>query len=121
MKNQEFLNYIFGGITPITYLASFIFLFMGLIILWSVRMKKAIVNNPNTPYEFNLAYWVKHNLFTKLFSIFANTIIGFIALRFSAEIFNVKLSMFFAFCIGLAFDKVIEMISNWQSNLKIKE
>lgn len=115
---QIFLNYLFGEITPITYVAAFIFLFFGLVIKWYIQINKAVKTNENTPSEFSLSYWFAHNFFKSMFSLFANVIIAFVALRFSSEIFNIPLSMFLALTLGICFDFVIDKISQLQSKLK---
>jgi uncharacterized membrane protein len=116
---QEFLDYIFGGLSPVTYVAAFVFVFFGLIIKWYIQTNKAVKTNENTPSAFSWNYWLKNNLFKTLFSVFANIVIAFIALRFSTEIFNVPISMAFATVIGICFDIVIDKVSTWQGNLKV--
>lgn len=115
---QEFLNYLFGNATAVTYAAAFVFVIFGLIIKWYIEVKKGVKTNPETPERWDWRYFVSNNLFKKSFSILANIIIAFVALRFSTEIFNIPLSMAFALVIGIGFDEVINRISKWQGGLK---
>ncbi|HNX08437.1 MAG TPA: hypothetical protein PKL96_12705 [Bacteroidales bacterium] len=115
---QEFLNLMFGNATWITYVAGFVFVFFGLVIKWYIEISRAIKGNDNTPDRWDWRYFLQNNLFKKLFSIFANIIIAFVALRFSTEIFNIPLSMAFSLAIGIGFDEVVNRISKWQKKLK---
>ncbi|HEY5587561.1 MAG TPA: hypothetical protein VIK86_01245 [Candidatus Paceibacterota bacterium] len=120
MQNKEiFLNYLFGDNTAITYLAALFFLFLGLVIKWYIQIDKGVKTNINTPEAFSWAYYIQHNLFKQLFSIFANIVIAFVALRFSTEIFNIPLSMALACGMGIAFDFVVDKVSSWKSKLEI--
>lgn len=114
----ELLKLITGDVAIITYLGAYIFVFMGLVIKWYIQIRKGVKTNPNSPDKFNLNYFIANNLFTKLFGIFASIIITFVALRFSVEIFNIPLSMFFAFLLGISFDFVIDKVSAVQNKLK---
>ena len=117
---EELLNYLLGDNTVITYVAAFVFVFFGLIIKWYFQIKSAVKTKENTPKRFSWNYFISDNLFTKLFSILANFIICFVALRFATEIFNVPVSMIFALTVGLGFDVVIDKIRSWQGKLKAK-
>ena len=122
MDNQQvFLNYLLGETTWVTYIAAFLFVFLGLIVKWYFKISRSVKNNTDTPGKFSWSYFVKHNLFTKLFAVVANIVIAFLALRFSVEMFNVPLSMAFATVIGIGFDYLVDKISKWQGNIKLRE
>lgn len=118
-NKQIFISYLLGNATWITYIAASVFVLFGLIIKWYIQISRAVKKNPDTPDSFNWNYFVHHNLFKKLFSVVANIIIAFVALRFSTEIFNIPLSMGFALVIGIMFDIVVDRVSKWQGGLKI--
>lgn len=117
---QELINLILGEATIVTYIGAFLFVLMGLVIKWYFQIKSAVKTKENTPKRFSWNYFISDNLFTKLFSILANFIICFVALRFSTEIFNVPVSMIFALTIGLGFDVVVDKMRSWQGKLKAK-
>ena len=117
---EELLKYLLGDNTIITYIAAFVFVFFGVIIKLYLQIKSAVKTNENTPSQFSWNYFLSNNLFTKLFSILANFIICFVALRFATEIFNVPISMIFSLTVGLGFDVVVDKLRSWQGKLKDK-
>ena len=117
---QEFLNLFLGNATWITYIAAFVFVFFGLVIKWHFKIKKAVKTNTESPPVFSWGYFISQNLFTKLFSIFANMIICFVVLRFSTELFTVPVSMLFAFSLGMLFDYFVDFLRKWQLKIAPK-
>jgi hypothetical protein len=117
---QELINLILGEATIVTYIGAFIFVLFGLVIKWYFKIKSAVKTNENSPPVFSWGYFISQNLFTKLFSIFANMIICFVVLRFSTELFNVPISMLFALSVGLLFDYFVDFLRKWQGRLKDK-
>lgn len=117
---QELISLILGEATIATYIGAFIFVLFGLVIKWYLKIKSAVKTNENSPPVFSWGYFISQNLFTKLFSIFANMIICFVVLRFSTELFNVPVSMLFALSVGMLFDYFVDFLRKWQGNLKNK-
>ena len=115
---KEFMDLLTGLIPVVYYLAAYVFVFLGLVIKWYVQIRKGVKTNPETPERFSWKYFIAHNLFTKLFGFFASVVITFVALRFSVEIFNLPMSMFFAFLLGIGFDFVVDKVSQLQNKLK---
>ena len=120
-NRQIFLNYLLGEASWIAYTVAMLFVFFGLIVKWYIQVRRGVYKNPASPNRFSLNYFVGNNLWRKLFGLFANVVIAFLALRFSQEIFNVPFSMGFAASIGIGFDVVIDAVSRWKSNLDIPE
>lgn len=116
---QQFLQNIFGTIEPVTYLSAFAFIFMGLIIKWAFQINSGVKKNSDTPNTFSWAYWFQNNFFKAVLSFVTTPIVAFVALRFSTEIFNISLSMFFAFCVGIGFDFVLDYVKKLQNKLEI--
>jgi uncharacterized membrane protein len=117
---QELISLILGEATIVTYIGAFIFVLFGLVIKWYFKIKSAVKTNENSPPVFSWGYFISQNLFTKLFSIFANMIICFVVLRFSTELINVPVSMLFALSVGMLFDYFVDFLRKWQGNLKNK-
>ena len=120
MNKQELINYVLGAnMTAELYIAALFFVIIGLVIKWYIQVKKGVKTNENTPDYFSWKYFLKQNLFAKLFSLFANICIAFVSLRFCQEIFNIPLSMFVALCMGLFFDFIIDKIKGLQNKLDV--
>lgn len=110
---QELINLILGDdITFVMIIALYFFVTLGVILREYLRYKKRGKPNIITPEKFSISYWIKDNLFSKLFSFVANGIVVFVTLRFSNEILHVGVSMFLAFTVGLFLDYFISKLEN---------
>ena len=107
------------GIVPIsTYLAGGVFIAIGILISWFYKAKQAQKNNINTPDTFSWNLFLFSKLPRKLMSILVNSLIGFLAMRFTNELFGMVLTMFLCLIIGITFDVIIVKISKLQLPLK---
>jgi hypothetical protein len=101
---NEFKDLMLGNYDLIWYVAAFVFSFVGLFIRWSLRTRRAIKWNPDSPDKFSWSYWLQNNLWPKLVSVLTTVVIVFVCLRFAGEWFGVVPTMAFALIVGLAFD-----------------
>lgn len=105
------------GATPTDIFLGFGFfavLGITLSLLWHTNTRNP--QSPLTPTKFNWLFMVKDNAKRLLASI----ITVYVCLRFTPEIFNVTLNDFWAFAIGLGFDKLAEFVKNKTSLLDMK-
>ena len=103
------------GIVPIsTYLAGGIFIAIGILISWYFKSKQGQRNNINTPDTFSWNLFLFSKLPRKIMSIIVNILVGFLAMRFTNELFGMVLTMFLCLIIGITFDTIIVKISKLQ-------
>jgi hypothetical protein len=98
---------IFTGEVPTDIFLGFCFfatLGIALSLLWHATRRN--VNEKTTPVQFNFWFMLRDNWKR----IISSVILVYIALRFAPEIINRDLTEFWAFCIGVGFDKISELI-----------
>ena len=102
------------------YLPAFLFAFMGMFLRWFWSTSRGIKSIQNqSPAKFDLIYWIKDNILSKLNSFMASIIVIFVGLRFSNELLDFNFSMFLALCIGLLIDYVSDLLKNLQPFKKV--
>jgi len=111
-----FSEQILGTVPISTYLAGGVFIAIGILISWYFKSKKAQKTNPNTPYTFSWKLFLFSKLPRKIMSILVNSLIGFLAMRFTNELFGMVLTMFLCLIIGITFDRIVIFVSK----LKLK-
>lgn len=97
---------ILGSLSLADYAAGMIFAMLGAII--SLRLQANTRNrlSENTPFKFSWRFLFLDNLQRLIFGF----IVVFITFRFAPQILKTDFSMFIAFLVGFAFDKVLELI-----------
>jgi hydrogenase-4 membrane subunit HyfE len=113
----EVISNVLGTLSISDYISAFIFASLGLIVRHYLIVKKSLKKNPKTPNNFDPKYWFKNNFFTKLSGILIIYIIIYLCLRFSVEWFGIKVTMTFAFTLGVGFDYVLDIIKKKQNSL----
>lgn len=111
---EQFWSLILGNVTLTYYLASYVFVFIGLFFRAVYKTRDAIKKNAETPNKFSLKYWIKDNLLTKLLSFILNFFAAYLSLRFSSDWFGVEVSMGFAVVVGLCIDWFVDFIKKLQ-------
>ena len=107
------------GIVPIsTYLAGGVFIAIGILISWYFKSKKGQRNDINTPDTFSWNLFLFSKLPRKIMSILVNSLIGFLAMRFTNELFGMVLTMFLCLIIGITFDRIVIFVSKLKLPVK---
>ena len=106
-----FWEQFFGTIPASTYLAGGIFIAFGILISWYIKSKNGQKNNPDTPSVFSWRLFWFSKMPRKIVSVLVNIVVGFVAMRFTNDLFGMALTMFFCLIIGITFDRIIIMIS----------
>lgn len=103
---ENFISNILGPLSLADYAAGMIFAMLGAIISLRLQANTRDRLSENTPFKFSWRFLFLDNLQRLIFGF----ITTFIAFRFAPEILKTDLSMFVAFLVGFAFDKVLELI-----------
>lgn len=108
----EALGIILGDITLGTYLASFFFALLAILLsMWTQSLKRDKLS-PETPYKFSWRFLIWDN--TK--RITAGMIVSFLLFRTSLSLFNESLTVPYAigvgFFVSLGVDKAIQFLQN---------
>jgi hypothetical protein len=94
--------------------AFFAILGIALSLLWHTTKREPL--STTTPVKFNWFFLFRDNAKR----IAASILTVYVCLRFTPEILNVQLNDFWAFAIGLGFDKLAEFIKEKTSLLDVK-
>ena len=116
---ENYLTFVFGNVTPATYLAAFTMMLLGMLFIWAYRIKRSMRNNPATPEKFSFKYLFKTSFFQICISLILGVVGGFLLLRLTNEIFGVELSAAVAVVFGLAFDIMLDKLASFKGNIKI--
>lgn len=113
---NNFYNVLTGKTEPDVFMGFCFFAILGiaLSLLWHTTERD--VNSSRTPSKFNWIFMLQDNVKR----ILASVITVYACLRFTPEILSVQLNDFWAFAIGLGFDKLAEFIKNKTSLLDVK-
>jgi len=103
---QEF----WGALNPEVLLAAFAMALIGIFISLLISTTKRDPLSPRTPREFSWNFFWNDNVKRILKSIALTVLVLFVTIRFSQELMGQKLTMFYAFSLGLGLDKVIERL-----------
>ena len=102
MKNTTLIERLFGT-SDITYIvALIIFAIIGVVLSLLMHSSERNPDNPNNPAKFNIWFLIRDNIKRIIFGI----LIIFISMRFSDELFGMKLSELTALLIGFSYDKI---------------
>lgn len=108
---------ILTGKTPEDIFMGFAFFaILGVTLSLLLHTNKRDPLSTGTPVKFNWIFMLRDNVKR----IVASIITVYVCLRFTPEILNVQLNDFWAFAIGLGFDKLFEYIKEKTSLLDIK-
>jgi len=106
---REIVSALFGTLTPVELITSFIFASLGIFIKWYFQTKAAVKHNPETPHQFSLCYWWDNNK-PKMIAFLATIAVLFVTIRFPKEIIGMEWSYAYALIVGLSFDRLAEII-----------
>jgi hypothetical protein len=97
----EFFSYFLGNMTPAYLLASMVFILIGAMLNIGLDIFNRDESSINTPVTFSWTFFIRQNWWR----CFLNVLAAYCAVRFFASIFpGLKMSMSWAWIIGLAFD-----------------
>lgn len=99
-----------GTLNPELLAAAFVMALIGIALSLLLFTTKRDPMSDRTPIEFSWKFFWNDNLKRVLKSIALTILVLFVTIRFSQEIMGQKLTMFYAFSLGLGLDKVIETI-----------
>lgn len=103
---ENFIDNLLGPLSIADYAAGMIFAMLGAIISLRLQANTRDKLSDNTPFKFSWAFLFHDNLQRLIFGF----IITFVTFRFAPQILKTDFSMFIAFLVGFAFDKVLELI-----------
>lgn len=108
---MNIINLLLGDVSINTYTACIIFALIGIIIRHGIVVKRGVKHSPHTSYKFSLPYWIHHNLYDKITVTLTSILMIFASVRFSIELFNVEVTMFYSFLLGLGFDYLVDKLN----------
>lgn len=99
-----------GSLNPGMLSAAFVMAVIGIALSLLLFTTKRDPLSERTPTHFSWKFFWNDNLKRILKSITLTVLVLFVTIRFSQELMGQKLTMFYAFSLGLGLDKVIEML-----------
>ncbi len=113
---NKFYNVLTGQTEPDVFMGFCFFAILGITLSLLWHTAKRDIDSPRTPVKFKWGFMVRDNAKR----ILASAITVYACLRFTPEILSVQLNDFWAFAIGLGFDKLSEFVKNKTSLLNVK-
>lgn len=109
------LQKLIGSVDAQTFFASFLFALIGVALSLLLQTTKRDVRSDNTPFAFSWKFLLKDNIRR----IIAGILIIYVAIRFYPDWFGEPMTDFLALGVGLAIDKVAEIIKNRTNLLSV--
>lgn len=103
---KEFITAVLGTDSIIAFITLAFFAFVGVMLSLLMQTTKRDPTSVNTPFEFSWKFLMSDN--AKRF--LAGVILIYLALRFTPELFGIKINEFWAFGIGFGSDKIAEFV-----------
>jgi hypothetical protein len=113
---EKFLNEVLGTADLPTYLAAFLFAFLGALFATLYDLSRRNINNPAKPKALSFSFFLADNWARFAVGFLAT----FIALRFSSELFGLEITMKWSFLLGLSINEVAKQIVKSKINLRKK-
>lgn len=113
---NKFYSIVTGETPTDVFLGFGFFAILGIALSLLWHTNKRDPESPCTPTRFSWLFMLRDNGKR----ILASLITVYVCLRFTPEIFNVTLNDFWAFVIGLGFDKLSEYVKEKTSLLDVK-
>lgn len=114
-KIKIMIQKLIGSVDPQTFFASFLFALIGVALSLLLQTTKRDVRSDNTPFAFSWKFLLKDNIRR----IIAGILIIYVAIRFYPDWFGEPMTDFLALGVGLAIDKVAEIIKNRTNLLSV--
>ena len=111
---EAYLSEVLGEKSLATWLASFTFIVIGVIVSLRLSAYKRDVESPNTPIKFKWSFLLRDNISRFIGSIF----VAFSIVRFGEELVNITIGSFGSFLLGLSFDQVYKLLVDWQNKAR---
>lgn len=113
---NNFYTVLTGKTEPDVFMGFCFFAILGitLSLLWHTNTRDA--TSTATPLKFSWIFMLRDNVKR----IIASLITVYVCLRFTPEILTIQLNDFWAFAIGLGFDKLSEFVKNKTNLLNVK-
>jgi ABC-type methionine transport system permease subunit len=105
---KEFTSILLGDQPAVMFFALLFYALMGAFLGLLLQTTTRHVNSQRTPYYFSWQFLLSDNVKR----IVAGLILIYVALRFTPELFGVNITPFWAIVIGLANDKIAEVLKN---------
>lgn len=109
------LQKLIGSVDPQTFIASFLFALIGVALSLLLHTTKRDVRSDNTPFAFSWSFLLKDNIRR----IIAGLLLIYVAIRFYPDLFGEPMTDWTALGIGLAIDKVAELLKNHTNLLSV--
>ena len=111
---ESYLLEVLGEKSLATWLASFTFIVIGVIVSLRLSAYKRDVDSVNTPYKFKWNFLFRDNISRFIGSIF----VAFSVVRFGEELTNITIGSFGSFLLGLCFDQIYKFLVDWQNKAR---
>jgi hypothetical protein len=102
------IKHLLGGLNPDQFAACVFFALVGVVISLLIHATNRDKNAPRTPVKFSFSFLLADNWQR----ILLNLLMILVTLRFCKEITGYDINMFVALVIGLAYDKLGELLRN---------
>jgi hypothetical protein len=112
---DKLVTEILGQSTPLHFFVLFVWAMVGVIISLLIHATNRDVASTRTPVKFNFLFLLKDNAGR----VVLNLLLIIVTLRFCKEITGFDINQFVAFCIGICYDKLAELLRN--ANIIIKK
>lgn len=109
------LQKFMGSVDLQTFITSFSYALIGVILSLLLQTTTRDVRSENTPFVFSWKFLFKDNIKR----IVAGILVIFVTIRFYPDLFGKQITDFLALGIGLGIDKAAEIIKNYTNILKV--
>lgn len=111
---DKFTKLMLGEQDLPTYMAYFVFAFIGAVISLYIKSLKRDKTSASTPYKFSFGFLIQDNLL-RLVSGF---LLAFLVFRFSTEFIGAETTLWSAVLIGASTDRLAGLFDNLQNNAR---
>jgi len=112
LKTATFIQNVMDGLTVSDFFSALFFALIGVIISLLMHAVGRDLTSTTTPVKFSFKFLLKDNWKRILLSL----LLIVVTIRFLPDLTGLKFNMFYALCIGLAWDKLSEYIKT-KSNI----
>jgi hypothetical protein len=109
------LHKIIGSNDPGSFAAAIFFAFVGVVLSLLLQTTKRDINADSTPFDFSWKFLLSDNVKR----IATTLLLIYIAIRFYPDLFGKPINEYLALGVGLALDKIAEVIKNASAVLQV--
>lgn len=113
VKVPTLKEYLLGGLEVNLFIACLLFAGLGILLALTLQALFRNKYSETTPTVWSWKFWFLDNWRKALITI----ILVYISIVFSYQVFQVEISTWFAFLIGLGFDNILKLVKNKKQEL----